>query len=64
MISLNMRIDKTNIADHMASTEYHSKVKYLHFLIDKRQDQSSNLTKFELLAYDYLTEWYNARKHN
>lgn len=30
----------------------------LWYLIDKRQDQSANLTKWERIEYDKLRQWY------
>jgi len=39
------------------------KLDYLHTLIDKRGNLSSNLNATERVAYNNLTEWYNATQN-
>lgn len=43
--------------------DYHSRLKALHTLIDRRGDHTANLTKSEREEYEALCEWYH-NAHN
>ena len=43
----------------LQKSDYETKMRWLHFLVNKRGDQTSNLTLEEVTAYGFLRDWYS-----